>query len=823
MTSQPNATDPDFFQRLSNTKQHLVALLMLFIIPFVLFTATTIGGKELQRHDTTQWRAGAESVIEYREEFDKEPLWVTNMFAGMPSFVVSTKDAVPYLNSISRFFNKIFPAFEYWVMLGGMYFLLLLMDFRKLSAVLGSVMYSLTTYIPIIIIAGHNTKFKALAFIPLLIAGYWLLARKKQKLPGLLLFSVALTLELRAGHPQITYYIFYLLGFLWVFDSWKSFKENNLKEWGIITGLFAIGGLIGIMGHAQSLLTLQEYSQYSLRGGSALDDSTGLSSGYAFAWSQGIWETLTLIVPNIFGGASPDYWGPKSFTSGPHYIGALSLPFILMALLKDRSNTMYVIFGAGTLGILFSWGSHFPLLNEFAFDYIPFFNKFRAPETWLSFTAFCYSIVTVYGLKWFIDFVSAKQKMLTELYVPIGATLAVVVFLFIRVNSVDYTRPGEVANIANQIAQQNQVQPTNPQVQQRAKNYVNAQLVPEREEKAKSDVLRLAIYLAIGIGLMYLVFAQKLPASAALLGFILLAAADMIGVDKRYIPEKAIVAGNVNAAKTLEAQRTDLDTYIQDHIAENISYPYRVLPLMRDPYSDATSAYFYPIMGGYSGAKLSIVQDVMYGNGPLNIQNPNFNPDLLNLLNIKYVTYPQNLPLPGFRQVFRGQQGMVFENTNVLPKAFFVDSVITAKSPKQAFDYLMPDRTNFAQTAIVETSSSISTAPDSASNVEVAYYTGPKITLKTNRTKPGFLVLSEIYYPAGWKAKLDGKNIPIYKTDYLLRGMQLPAGEHTLELRFEPQSYTIGITLAWISLLIQLLIAGACCFTYFKKPDKSES
>ncbi len=807
MTSQPSSPDSDFFNRLSNTKQHVIALLILFVIPLVLFTATTIGGKELQRHDTTQWRAGAESVIEYRETYGKEPLWVTNMFGGMPSFVVSTKDAVPYLNNLSRFFNKIFPAFEYWVMLGGMYFLLLLMDFRKLSAVLGSVMYSLTTYIPIIIVAGHNTKFKALAFVPWLIAGYWLLARKKKKLPGLLLFSVALTLELRAGHPQITYYTFYLLGFLWVFDSWKSFKENNLKEWGVITGLFAIGGLIGIMGHAQSLLTLQEYSQYSLRGGSALDDSTGLSTGYAFAWSQGVWETLTLIVPNIFGGASPDYWGPKSFTSGPHYIGALSLPFILMALLKERSRTMYVIFAAGTLGILFSWGSNFPLLNEFAFDYIPYFDKFRAPETWLSFTAFCYSIVAVFGLKWLIDFVSSKQKSIQQLYVPIGATLAILVFLFIRVNSVEYTRPGEVANIANQIAQQNQVQPTNPQVQQRAQSYVNTQLVPDREEKAKKDVRRLAIFLAIGIGLMYLAFAQKLPISVALLGFILLVAADMISVDKRYIPEKAIVSGNVNAAKTLEAQRTDLDTYIQEHIAENTVYPYRVLPLMRDPYSDATSAYFYPIMGGYSGAKLSVIQDVMYGNGPLNIQNQNFNPDLLNLLNIKYVTYPQSLPLPGFIQVFQGQQGMVFENTNVLPKAFFVDSVITAENPKEAFDYLMPERVNFAQTAVVETSAPISTTSDSTSKVEVTAYTGPEITLKTQRSKPGFLVLSEVYYPAGWTATLNGEEIPIHKTNYFLRGLQIPEGEHTVELRFMPKMYVLGTKLAWFSLLSQLGIA----------------
>lgn len=841
MPGSPSTQNNDFFSKLPESRQHIVALLILFLIPFFLFTATTIGGKELQRHDTTQWRAAAESVIEYREAYDKEPLWVTNMFGGMPSFVVSTKNVVPYLNDLGSYFSTIYPAFEYWVMLAGMYFLLVLMKFRKLSAVFGSLMYALATYIPVIIIAGHNTKFKALIFIPWLVAGYWLLTRKEKKLPGLLLFSVALTLELRAGHPQITYYIFYLLGLLFVFDSWKAFKENQLKPWMITSGLLLVGGIIGIMGHAQKLLTLQEYATYSLRGGSALDNSTGLSTSYAFAWSQGIWETITLIVPNYFGGASPDYWGPKSFTSGPHYIGALSLPFILMALIRERSKVMYVFFAAGTLGILFSWGGNFRLLNEFAFDYIPFFDKFRAPETWLIYTAFCYTVVAVFGLDWFINFVSEKHSgkarsksivksglvtkipasdySLKNLYLPIGIVGAIVVILFIQVNSTDFTRPGEVQNIANQIAQQNQVQPNNPQVQQRAQSYVNAQLVPAREEKAKSDVLRFAIIMVIATGLMYLIFAEKIPVSAGLLGFILIVAVDMISVDKRYIPEESIVAGNVDTEAILESQRRDIDNWIQQRISEDTEYPYRVLPLLRDPYSSATPAYFYPVMGGYSASKLSVIQDVMYGNGPLNIQSQNFNPALLNLMNVKYVTYPQQLPLPGFTEVFQGQQGLVFENQNVLPKAFFVDSVITVQQPTEAFNYLMPGQLDLAKTAVVETSDQLQTSADTASNVEVTKYTGPEITLEASRSEPGFLVLSETYYPAGWNATLDGKEIQIYKTNYFQRGLQIPEGEHTIELTFMPDRYVLGVRMEWFAVIAQLLIAGFWGFTWYKNRE----
>ena len=817
MTDQLSSQNQDFFSNLSDTRKHIIALVILFLVPFILFTATTIGGKEFKRHDITQWRAGAESVIDYRETYDKEPLWVTNMFGGMPSFVVSTKSVVPYLDSITGYFNNIYPAFQYWILLSGTYFLLVIMGFRSLTSVFGSIMYGLTTYFPIIIVAGHTSKFSALAFAPWMIAGYWLLTRKEKKLPGLLLFSVALTLELRAGHPQITYYFFYLLGFLWLVDSWKAYKENRLSEWGMATLLLVAGGIIGILGHTQKLLPLREYAEYSIRGGSALDNSTGLSSGYAFAWSQGIRETWTLLVPDILGGASPEYWGAKSITNGPHYLGVLSLPLVLLALFKNRSKVMLAFFGAGTLAILFAWGGNFRLLNEFAFDYIPYFDKFRAPETWLTLTAFCYSVVAVFGLEWFVDYVNTKSKDLKQLYVPLGISAGVIVILFIQINSMSFTRPGEVTQIANQIAQQNQVSPNNPQVQRRAQSYVNAQMVPEREEKAKSDLFRVAIIFVVGLGLMYLLFAQKIPVSLGIIGFIVILAFDMINVDKRYIPESTIVAGNVSPERTLESQRRDIDTYIQENISQNTEYPYRVFPLLDNPYSSANPAYFYPIIGGYTGAKLSIVQDVMYSQqGPLNVQSQSFNPQMLDLLNVKYLTYSQGLPIPGFEAAFRSQSGIVFENQNVLPKAFFVDSIITAQDPQTAFYYLMPGQVDFSETAVVETSQNISTSVDTTSSVEVKSYTGPEMTLEISRSEPGFLVLSEIYYPAGWTATLNGEQIPIYKTNYFLRGFEIPAGEHTLELNFMPKSYEIGVMLTWTSLILQLLIAGLWGFTTFR-------
>jgi hypothetical protein len=822
--SNINQSSEGFFYNLTEIKQHIIALAVLFLVPFILFTATTIGGKEFQRHDITQWRAGAESVIEYREEFGKEPLWVENMYMGMPAFVVSVVNEIPNIDRFAGFFRNIYPAFPYWVMLSGMYFLLILMGFRPLTAVIGSLLYSLTTYFPIIIGAGHTSKFIALGYAPWVLAGYWKLTHSKNKLAGLLLFSVAMALEVRAGHPQITYYFMYLLGFLWISDSWKQIKEQNLKQFGIVTGLLVLGGVIGILGHAQSFLTLQEYSQYSIRGGSALDGSTGLSSSYAFAWSQGIRESLTLLVPEIFGGASPTYFGPKSITSGPHYLGAICLPFLLMALFRQKSRTMFVFFGTGTLALFFAWGENFAFFNELAFDYIPFFNKFRAPETWLVITSFCYTVVAVYGLDWFLTFVKEKSSQLKDLYAPLGATLLIFVLVLIQVKTMDYTKPGEVQNIANQIAQQNNVAPNNPQVQQRANLYVQQNFVPDRQENANKDIFRLGLFLVFIGALIWFTLKQKISVTIASIGFIFLAGFDMISIGKRYVPEKVIVNANINSERYLESQKRDIDQFIIDNIySENGEYRYRVFPLLMNPFREATPSYFYPTIGGYTGAKLSIVSDITAPGGPLYTSSGGLNLNLLGALNIKYINYQAGLAISGLTPVFNGNSGTVYENQNLLPKAFFVDSLVYAGTPIEAFNFIQDPTKDYSKVAVVENFNGSNISPDSASTVEITNYTGAEIDMNISRSKPGYLVISEIYYPAGWVATLDGEEIPIHKTNYVLRGLEIPAGDHELKMEFKPNSYSIGVTLGWVSFGAQIAIALIFGFTYFRnKSSNSE-
>ena len=306
--------------------------------------------------------------------------------------------------------------------------------------------------------------------------------------------------------------------------------------------------------------------------------------------------------------------------------------------------------------------------------------------------------------------------------------------------------------------------------------------------------------------MVFLLISEKLNATATVALIVLATGIDLVSVDKRYINEEKFVAGNVDTERYILSQKRDIDTYIVDNIHSDEAYPYRVLPLLDGAFSNAVPSYFYPSLGGYTGAKLSTVQDVLMADGnPLFAGPMGINLDLLALLNTKYITYGQGLNLPGITPVFQSQSGVVYELNNVLPKAFFVDSLITAQNSVEAYEYLYPGKTDLSSTAIVEDYEG-STSADSTASVEVTNYTGAEMSFKVSRKNPGFLVISEMYYPAGWKAYLDGAETPIYKTDYLLRGVEIPAGDHELELRFEPASYKIGSMIAWGSFSIQVLL-----------------
>ncbi|HKL16254.1 MAG TPA: hypothetical protein VJ915_11495, partial [Balneolaceae bacterium] len=393
----------NFWTSLSSRNQHLAALGFLFIIPFILFFSSTLGGQQYMGHDAIQWRAGAESIIEYNETHDDVAHWASNMFSGMPATTISHPPQAWNLDTLlKKGFRFLYPALEYWVLFGGAYVMLLLMGFRPLTAVFGSVAIGLSTYIPIIIGAGHNAKFFAYIYIPWIYVGYLLMTRSKiNRWLAFFAFCLALTLHLRAYHPQVTYFFLFPLGTLFIADAVRAYKNSTFTAFSKHTGLLTIAAVLSLLITIQLYWSTSEYSEYSTRGGSEIENTEGLSQNYAFAWSQGFGELLTLAIPGSYGGSSSDaYWGPKSVTSGPHYMGSLVFLFFIIGLLKSKHKLKWMFLGPGIATLLFSLGENFLLLNQLMFDYFPLFDKFRAPEMWLMTTVFCFGVVSVMGLDW---------------------------------------------------------------------------------------------------------------------------------------------------------------------------------------------------------------------------------------------------------------------------------------------------------------------------------------------------------------------------------------------------------------------------------------
>lgn len=821
MAQPTTSLKQDFLSRLSRNKQHIVALGILFILPVILYSAIFLGGQKFFGNDVMQWRAAAESIIQYQETHDGEnPLWATNMFSGMPGYTISQPAPVPNIDTLVKAISgDTYPLPFYWILLGGAYFFFVIQGFRPFTSAIGSVFISFTTYLPIIIEAGHYNKFVAFAFIPWMLAGYWLLSRSDKKWLGCFIFALSVTLELRANHPQVTYYFLYLLGFWWLFDAIIWYRRNQLKNWVVRTGLMIGAGLLGILCSLEGYLTLYEYAQYSTRGGSTLAGSSGggLDLTYAFRWSQGFGELLTLIIPGLFGGSSGEaYWGPKPGTSGPHYLGAITFVLSLIGIIRYRKNIKYLFLGVGVLTMLFSLGHHFKLFNRLMFDLVPYFDKFRTPEMWLIVSVFCFSVLAVFGIHQLIEFAGSKKQSLPHLYVPLGIALVLGLILVVANDSLlSYEKPGERQQLAQQVARQNNVSPQNPQVQQRVSQFVNTRLKPERKEMAQSDSMRYLILIILSGGLIIAFVQRKLSVGFFLAGLILIAAYDMLSVGKRYITEQNLVSDNYDTEQIIAQQKRPIDTFLQEHVQGDEPYPYRVFPLLDNPFNNAVPAAFYPTIGGYSGAKLAYYQDlidaVLMTGGSVNMA-------VLDMLNVKYITFSRPLPFPNMEVVYNQNNRVVMENTDVLPKAFFVDSVQTVSSPQQAANRLNASSFDPAREAVVESSKSFAVQADSNATVEVTGYQANKITIRTNRSTPGFMVLSEIWYPVGWEASIDSKPIDIYKTNFVLRGMAIPAGKHEVTLTFEPASVYWGNLFSWIGHLLLLgLGIGAVFFTYRKR------
>lgn len=783
------------WHRLSGTTQHAVCIVFLIIVSFAYFAPIHFSGKSIVAGDVVNWRAMAEDMIQYREQEGEEPLWAPNAFAGMPGYKISYELVVPQLDDIPRILRLyIWPSSHFIFLLIGTYLLVFFLTRNRLAGVLSAVGYGLTTYLTLLLVAGHNSKFVALAFIPWAVLAFAYVLRR----PGILsslLFAIAMAVNVRAGHEQITYYLIWLLAIWWIVEAVGAIRGGRFKNFGAVTGWMALSAVITVLLVAQPYLAVLEHRPYTIRGVGAGEVTEGLGWDYAMNWSQGIGELVTLIIAHAFGGSGANYWGPKPFTAGPHYMGGVVLLLAVLAVWRVRKKAVWGLAIAAFVMILFSLGSNLAWFNRLMFEAVPLFDAFRAPETWLSVVVFAVVALAGIGASYVIrrePSPQAEQEKTKSILIAVGSVAGLVLVLLLMRNVFfEFERPNELMQLSQMVAIQNNVSQDDPRVVEAARQFLTEVKV-QRAEVFADDALRTLIFVLLAGGAIYLYRRGTLPGWVMQTALVLLVLIDLWGVDRRYLNEEGLVD-----ADTVEEEipTYDFDRFLIEQGAGERGQ-FRVLSLESDPQTWARPSYFYESLGGYHGAKLALYQDFLdhlLFDERTGIPNQN----ALNLLNTRYVISPRSLP--GMNVVFQGERFVVLENPDALPRAFFVGEVEVVASSEEMWARLLSESFEPEEVALLSEPIDFETNPiDSGSVAEVTLegYSPREIVWNVRTDAPRLMVASEVYYPAGWNAYVDGEEVPIHRVDYLLRAVPVPEGEHTVVMRFEPVSHRIGVAVS---------------------------
>lgn len=799
----PTPAIPDWFglwDAQSNVRQHGVMIGLLMLLAVLFFAPIHFSDGQLIATDTVQWRAMAESMLEMEEETGGVALWAGRVFAGMPGYMISPELSVPQVDMILRQLRiLIWPASHMWLLLIGTYLLAFRLTKESLSAAVASVAYGFTTYIPVILAAGHNSKYIALAWAPWMLLAF-IHAMERRNIVSALLFAVALAVNLRAGHVQITYYVTMAAGIWWLVEAVHAFRGGDRQAFLRGTGMLVLGSVLGLMMVAQPYLSHAEITPYTIRGSASGGGEGGMGWDYAMAWSQGPGELITLLVADAYGGASPTYWGPKTFTGGPHYLGMITVILMALSFWKVRDRTTLSLSIAFLAMILFSLGENLALVNRPMYAVFPLFDAFRVPETWLSMAALLAALMAARGMASLVRAVDVNVSLLSR---PVFRLILGFGALFVVLNMAGTTlfsfeKPGERMQIEAQIQRSNPgISMSDPRVQQ----FIGEQLsevTAQRIDMFSRDALR-SLFVIVLLGtLVFLLVQRRLP--YWLVGFVILGivSVDLTGVARRHINKEAL---SPTSDPSESVREFGFDRYlVEQRNIQGGEGSFRVLSLEfgQHPVQNARPSYFHESLGGYSGAKLRLYQDfldhLLFG-GPQGV-----NTAALDMMDVGYLVASGGLP--GFEPVYQDEetgQG-VFRNQERPGRAWLVDSVGVLPGYEAVWDTINEPGFDPATTALVtngtDLDASALTGGADAARVETAYYTAEDMTFRAVTERERLLVVSELFYPPGWQATVDGQPTAIHQVNHLLRGVVVPAGEHEIRMTFSPASYQRGF---WIT------------------------
>lgn len=806
----PRAAGADtFWGRLSPTARHGACLGLFLAVAVAFYAPAIFEGKAIHGTDNVSWRANAEVLLQHQEQTGERALWNPNVFGGMPAFMINYNLVVPQLDTVvNQARQVVWPVGHLFLMMVGVYLLVFYLTRNHLSGALSGIAFGFTTYIPIILSVGHGTKFVALAYAPYVLLAFVYTLRTPSLLGGLL-FAAALALQLRAKHPQIVYYVLMVGLIWWIVELVGAWNNEELSPFAQSTGWLALGTGLALLTVAHPYLAIYQYKQFSVRGAEVAAGAGGggaMEWTKAMRWSQGPKELLTLVVAEIFGGGGQTYWGPKTFTEGPHYVGGVVVALAGLAVWRVRTWLVWGL-GAGVLGtILFALGKHASWINQPFFEYFPFFDAFRAPETWLSITALGLAVLAGIGLDYALRRESTRRKRRAQrtdqrqrpLLWAFGGVFGLVALLWLAPNTfLDFEKPDEAQRMTQMLLQQNpNVSADDPRVERAVEQQIQ-KMKGQRRSAFRTDAQRTLLFLLLACGALVLYRRETIQPWLAGLVVVGVVTVDLWGVDTRYLG-----ADTYSSAQDAEQEipTYQFDQFLQKE-QEKAGGPghFRVLSLAEgNPTNTARPSYYYESVGGYHGAKLQRYQN--YLDHVLQLTQPGApNENGLDLMNTRYIVSQQKLP--GTEVAYRSQQSgvLVLRNPDAVPRGFFVGETEVVEQRKRTWKRLRSEDFDPRQTALLPEPLDAPVTPlDSTSTTEVTleHYTPNEIEWTVQTDAPRLFVASEVYYPAGWTASLDGEQVPIHRVDYLLRGVHVPAGEHTLVMRFEPRADRIGIWIA---------------------------
>ena len=777
---------------------HLLAILIFFVITLIFFYPVILDGKVMTQNDVVQGISSGQEIKEFRQSTGKEALWTNSMFGGMPAYLISTFWSGDLTRHIHEIISLYLPSPAKYTFLAMLCFYILLLCFKinPYLAIAGGIAYGLNSFFLVSIEAGHIWKVSAIAYMPLVLAGIQLLFDKKYLL-GISTTALALALHVRSNHYQITYYLLFILGTFWLLHLIYSLKDKKLPDFSKKTAFILFAGIIGISTSLGRLWTTTEYSPYTIRGKSELTSnkqstSGGLDRDYAFQWSNGISETFTFLVPYIYGGGSvenlgnnsklsevlrksgvprsqansiasqaPTYWGKQPFTSGPIYVGSIVVFLFILGLFTVKGPIKTWAIVITILGFMLSWGKNLESFNYFMFDYFPMYNKFRAVSMALAIPLFTIPFFGFMGLSEFVK--NPDKKVLLK---TVAITGGICLIILLASTMAGYSSPND----------------------SRYQELIVSALEKQRAAMFKASTFRSIGFIAMTATILFLLVKRKINMALLLAAISLFVFIDLFFVGRKYLDKEKF------------SKKSKVTSYKSDAADQQISKDetqYRVANLTVSPFQDATTSFSHSSIGGYHGAKLRRYNDVIerYLGTELQqvvsqIQSRNLELDnipVLNMLNTKYFK-------------LGATADAVLLNGKAQGNAWFVNNVKKANSPDESIELI-----GIEDLTTVAISEKNSFQKLSIGSINLTSYQPNRLVYETSNNGDGYAVFSEIYYPKGWYAKIDGEDIEIDKVNYILRGLEIPSGNHEIEFYFKPKSYTIGNTVMWITNSIVIL------------------